>query len=52
MLGERLDSEEGQRAEFRIAKQIARERCDVTAVSCLKDEVGQIVVYPNGVEGI
>ena len=26
MFGERLDSEEGQRAVFRIAKQIARER--------------------------
>ena len=30
MFGERLDSEEGQRAVFRIAKQIARERFDVT----------------------
>ena len=52
MLGKRLDLEEGQRVEFRIAHQIVKERCDMTGVSCLKDEVGQIVVYPDGVEGI
>ena len=52
MLGKRLDLEEGQRVEFGIANQIVKERCDVTGVSCLKDEVGQIVVYPDGVEGI
>jgi len=46
-----LDSEEGQRAVFRIAKQIARERFDVTGVSCLKDEVGQIVVDSDGIKG-
>uniref|UniRef100_UPI00358F5306 craniofacial development protein 2-like n=1 Tax=Myxine glutinosa TaxID=7769 RepID=UPI00358F5306 len=51
MFGERLDSEEGQRAVFRIAKQIAKERCDVMGVSCLKDEVGQIVVDPDGIKG-
>ena len=50
-LGERLDSEEGQRAVFRIEKQITKERCDVTGVSCLKDEVGQIVVDPDGIKG-
>ena len=43
MLRERLDSEEGQRAIIR--------RCDVTGVSCLKDEVGQIVVDPDGING-
>ncbi len=51
MFRERLDSEEGQRAVFRIAKQIAKERCDVMGVSCLKDEVGQIVVDPDGIKG-
>ena len=52
MFGERLDSEEWKRAVFRIAKQIAKGRCDVTGgVSCLKDEVGQIVVDPYGIKG-
>ena len=37
---------------FRIAKEIAKERCVVTlCVSCLSDEVGQIVVDQDGIKG-
>ena len=50
LFGEHLDTEEGQKRVYRIAKQIAKERCDVTRVSCLKDEAGSIVVNPDGVK--
>ena len=49
--GERLDTEEGQKMVFRIAKQMAKERCDVTGVNCLRDETGSIVVHPDEIKG-
>mgnify|MGYP007071599789 CR=1 FL=1 len=46
-LGEKLNTEEGQRSVFKIAKQMAKERQDVVGVNCVKDESGNIVVEPE-----
>ena len=43
-LGEKLNTEEGQKSVFKIAKQMAKERQDMVGVNCLKDESGNIVV--------
>ena len=48
--GERLDTVEGRKAVFRIAKQMAREKRDVVGVNCLKDEKGAAVVEPEKVK--
>jgi hypothetical protein len=47
-----LDSEEGKRNVFRIAKQMAQERQDVTGVNCLKDGTGNVVVDSVGITKI
>ena len=36
--GERLDTKEGQRSVYRIAKQMAGERKDIVDMKCLKNE--------------
>ena len=36
--GERLDTKEGQRYVYRIAKQMAGERKDIVDMKCLKNE--------------
>ena len=46
-LGEKLNTEEGQKFVFKIAKQMAKERQDIVGVNCLKDESGNIVVKPE-----
>ena len=46
-VGEKLNTEEGQRPVFKIAKQMAKERQDVVGVNCMKDESGNIVVQPE-----
>ena len=38
-----MDTEEGERNVFRIAKQMAKERQDVVGRSCLKNDQGEIV---------
>ena len=47
IFGEKLNTEEGQKSVFKIAKQMANERQDVVGVKCLKDENGRIVVKPE-----
>ena len=42
--GERLDTKEGQRSVFRIAKQMAGERKDIVDMKCLKNEKGEILI--------
>ena len=37
-LAKELESEEGKQKVFRVAKQMARERVDVTKVNCLKED--------------
>jgi hypothetical protein len=48
--GERLDSEEGQRSVFRVARQMAKERRDVIGVNCLRNENGGLIVQPEDVK--
>ena len=48
---ERLDTKEGQRAVFRIAKQMAGERKDIIDMKCLKSENGEILTEPHAVNG-
>ena len=47
-----LESERGQKNFFRIAKQMMRERRDVTEASCVKDEGGNIVTDSRGVKEV
>ena len=47
IFGEKLNTGEGQKSVFKIAKQMANERQDVVGVKCLKDENGRIVVKPE-----
>ena len=39
-----LDSEEGRRRVFRIAKQLARDGQDIVNVNCLRDKGGKVAV--------
>ena len=48
---ERLDTKEGQRAVFRIAKQMAGERKDIVDTKCLKSENGEVLTEPHAVNG-
>ena len=48
--GERLDTTEGRKQVFKIAKQMAKERRDVIGVNCLKKENGKVIVKPNEVK--
>jgi len=43
-----LNNYENQNQIFRIARQIVKERHDVTGLSCLKDATGKVVVDENG----
>ena len=43
-----LESEEGKQKVFKIAKQMARERTDVTKVNCLKDSSGRLILDEEG----
>ena len=47
--GERLDTKEGQRSVFRIAKQMAGERKDIVDMKCLKNEKGVILIEADAV---
>ena len=47
-----LRSGEGRRQFFKIAKQMAKERQDVTGGSCVKDEDGNIVTDTEGVQEV
>ena len=47
---ERLDTTEGRKQVFKIAKQMAKERRDVIGVNCLKKENGKVIVKPNEVK--
>jgi len=40
----KLDTEEGRRDVFKIAKQIAKEKEDVVGVKCLKNGLGEVLV--------
>ena len=46
-LGEKLNTEDGQKSVFKIAKQMVKERQDMVGVNCLKVESGNIVVKPE-----
>ena len=46
-----LDTKEGQRAVFRIAKQMADERKDIIDMKCLKSENGEVLTEPHAVNG-
>ena len=48
--GERLDTKEGQRSVYRIAKQIAGERKDIVDMKCLKNESGEVLVEADAVK--
>ena len=43
-LAKELDSDEGKRKVYRIAKQMARDRQDVVNVNCLRNKAGKVVV--------
>ena len=45
-----LDTEEGKKNVFRIAKQMANERQDVVGVNCLKDSAGKVVIDSKGIK--
>ena len=45
-----LESEEGKKNVFRIAKQMSEERQDVVGVNCLKDSTGKIVIDNIGIK--
>ena len=47
--GDRLDTKEGQRSVFRIAKQMAGERKDIVDMKCLKNEKGEILIEADAV---
>ena len=47
-LAKELESEEGKQKVFRVAKQMARERVDVTKVNCLKDSQGRLILDESG----
>ena len=47
-----LESERGQKSFFKIAKQMVKERRDVTGASCMKDEDGNIVTDSRGVKEV
>ena len=51
LLAEHLDTEDVHKKVFRIAKQMTKDRCDVTGVSCLKDETGTLVVNLDKIGG-
>ena len=46
-----LQSGEGRRHFFKIAKQMAKERVDVSGASCVKYEDGNIKTNSEGVQG-
>ena len=48
--GEKLDTEEGQKSVYRIARQMAGEKVDVVGVNCLKSEDGKVLIDPSDVE--
>ena len=47
-----LESEKGQRSFFKIAKQMVKERRDVTGTNCVKDDDGNIVTDNRGVKEV
>ena len=48
--GERLDTKEGQRSVYRIAKQMAGERKDIVDMKYLKNESGKVLVEADAVK--
>ena len=46
----KLDTEEGRKVVFKIAKQIAKEQQDVTGVKCLKNEQGEVLVEAKDIK--
>ena len=48
--GERLDTKEGQRSVYRIAKQMAGERIDIVDMKCLKNESGEVLAEADVVK--
>ena len=48
--GERLDTKEGQRFVYRIAKQMAGERKDIVDIKCLKNESGEVLIEGDAVK--
>jgi hypothetical protein len=47
-----LDSEEGRRNVFRIAKQMIKERQEVVGGSCVNDDQGRLVIDSEGIKGV
>ena len=47
-LAKELESEEGKQKVFKVAKQMARERVDVSKVNCLKDSRGRLILDESG----
>ena len=45
-----LDTKEGQRSVYRIAKQMAGERKDIVDMKCLKNESGEVLVEADAVK--
>ena len=50
MFGKRLDTKEGQRSVYRIAKQMVGERKDIVDMRCLKNESGEVLVEADAVK--
>jgi hypothetical protein len=47
-----LESMEGKKNVFRIAKQMDKERQDVVGVNCLKSDDGSIVIDPDEIKNV
>ena len=45
-----MDTKEGQRSVYRIAKQMAGERKDIVDMKCLKNESGEVLVEVDAVK--
>jgi hypothetical protein len=46
----KLDTEEGKKEVFKIAKQIAKEEEDVVGVKRLKNELGEVLLDSNDIK--
>lgn len=49
-LAKDLDTAEGKRRFFKIAKQMAKDNRDFVGVSCVKDDLGCVLVKPEGIK--
>ena len=47
-LADELESDEGKQKIFKMAKQMSRERADVTKVNCIKDSRGRLILDEIG----